>query len=1034
MTVEEESEIFLTGGTGLLGAFVVHELLSVAKVRRLALLVRCEGTRAGLDRIKGNLGKYGLWRSEFEDQIRIIPGDICKPDLGSLNPSRDFSKVQVAYHLAAEVHHGKPFDVLELSNTTSVKRLLDVSKRFGWKHIVFTSTVGVWVEDERSTIREEDKPRLDARMGYARSKSIAEQYLRDDTAVYSSVVRLPLVIGNPLYASQASYEHMLDLIIEGVFRTRKYCEGELHVVSADVAARSIVCVGQNSNAQLRTFHVVHPQPVQLEKIAGAIRMLGTPCERIDTDSWISAATTAVPLLKLYGDMSWLNRSVRYANEKLMEVDPMFGQKLEPTTLLRECLSVLKQARQHQKRSAKATKDESHESGSPLSTFLRIDDSRAQASIVDWNILGVQLKLRTADLSSGGLEGRNTYLEIDGEKLCVEFVRERQWGTTVELEFLFREQRGHKNLVEKKASYLYKNADLTGLPRGNGNFACVLEHDAAKNPACIRYVFRGKEWSSGAVLNEVVRLASFLRSKSIGPGDRVATFSRLSPQLVATWFATWWVGASIVPIVLGTNKKTLASMLGRVGAKCLFASIPSDEKDEEFLAHAYPIQTIVTYDSKESSFPEYEEVVADSCRFETPPIERRIEHEAALIFSSGTTGEPRCAIVSHGYLHLNTLPTIGVLGDEKTSRWLWMTPGGHFSGLLGAGDPFTCGKVVGLLEPTDWRPGPIWQKVIADRIDGIFAFPSTIKMMCENKSPAASQLQKVVTGGAPTTPSDWRKIESQIGSSLVVGYGSTEAGFISLSLPESRKGEKSVGRVLSSVEFQLSDRREIRVRGPGTFSGYLDEGGHSKVQNPANWISTGDVGDIDEFGQLVLTGRTDEMMISGGFNIFPAEIENVLACHQQVAAVAVVAGSESVLGQVPVAFVVHEAESLSELVTHCRENLPRYKIPQLREIDSMPLTAVGKPNKKKLRDMLAQEANVERQNLSYEDAVETSLKALGLELNDEDELWISGLDSLGVVRLVESVRNLSGFELQAASVFGVRSKRDLLDLLRERQSA
>jgi acyl-CoA synthetase (AMP-forming)/AMP-acid ligase II len=223
-----------------------------------------------------------------------------------------------------------------------------------------------------------------------------------------------------------------------------------------------------------------------------------------------------------------------------------------------------------------------------------------------------------------------------------------------------------------------------------------------------------------------------------------------------------------------------------------------------------------------------------------------------------------------------------------------------------------------------------------------------------------------TGAAPVPPDLVREMEQRLRCPVVVGYTSTEAAITSGTVPGDSPDDiaRTVGRARVNVELEVVDDAgqqcapgeigRVRCRSGAVMRGYWrDAARTAEVLDGERWLYTGDVGALDTRGFLTLAGRKSEMYIRGGYNVYPSEVEHVLASHDDVAQVAIVGVPDRVLGEIGVAFVVPAAgfvPALEALRAHCRTLLADYKAPdRLQIVDALPLTSIGKVDKRALLD-------------------------------------------------------------------------------------
>jgi acyl-CoA synthetase (AMP-forming)/AMP-acid ligase II len=253
--------------------------------------------------------------------------------------------------------------------------------------------------------------------------------------------------------------------------------------------------------------------------------------------------------------------------------------------------------------------------------------------------------------------------------------------------------------------------------------------------------------------------------------------------------------------------------------------------------------------------------------------------------------------------------------------------------------------VGQGVPTQWR-------LVLDRPE----FPST----------DLSALRIAGTGAATVPPELVREMEHKLGCPVVIGYTSTEAAITTGTVPGDSPEviSQTVGRPRVNVELEVIDDEgrvcptgevgRVRCRSDAQMRGYWqDPERTAEVIGPDGWLTTGDLGFLDERGYLTLVGRRSEMYIRGGYNVYPAEVERTLSEHPAVAQVAVLGVGDPVLGEIGVAFVVPasgEGVQLGELRTFCKAALADYKAPdRLVVVDALPLTSVGKVDKQSLAE-------------------------------------------------------------------------------------
>ena len=228
-----------------------------------------------------------------------------------------------------------------------------------------------------------------------------------------------------------------------------------------------------------------------------------------------------------------------------------------------------------------------------------------------------------------------------------------------------------------------------------------------------------------------------------------------------------------------------------------------------------------------------------------------------------------------------------------------------------------------------------------------------RLVAAPKVEALARLRLLVSGSAPLPASLHQEVGERTGQVVLERYGMTETLMITSNPYEGERRPGTVGFALPGIEVRLVEG-EIQVRGPNVFAGYLDDPVANEVAFDGTWFHTGDMGEFDADGYLSIVGRRKELIISGGFNVYPREVEDVLLGHPAVAEVAVAGVASEEWGEVVTAFVVATpggsgAPAAEELIDYCGARLTRYKIPRVVHlVDSLPRNALGKVVRSELR--------------------------------------------------------------------------------------
>ncbi len=342
----------------------------------------------------------------------------------------------------------------------------------------------------------------------------------------------------------------------------------------------------------------------------------------------------------------------------------------------------------------------------------------------------------------------------------------------------------------------------------------------------------------------------------------------------------------------------------------------------------------------------------------------------LVFTSGTTGNPKGAMTTHGQT-LRTFATWSeVVGLRAGDRYLIVNPFFHTFG-------YKAGILACLMAGATMVPEPVFEvsgvvaRIGEERISVLPGPPTIFQSILDHPDRKAFELDSlrlVVTGAALVPVELVRGLWSELGiETVLTAYGLTEAcGTVTMCRARRlRRGHRrDVGPAIPDVEVRIvepggaevprGEAGEVVVRGYNVMRGYFnDPEGSEQAVDPSGWLHTGDIGTMDEAGNVAITDRLKDMYVSGGFNVYPAEVEAVLRAHPAVGQVAVIGIPDRRMGEVGLALVVPAADAGSlgedELTAWARERLANYKVPRsVRWVDGLPMNAGGKVLKRQLR--------------------------------------------------------------------------------------
>lgn len=481
-------------------------------------------------------------------------------------------------------------------------------------------------------------------------------------------------------------------------------------------------------------------------------------------------------------------------------------------------------------------------------------------------------------------------------------------------------------------------------------------------------FGGCTWTYGEFADRIDRLAAELTAGGVARGDRVGYAGVNHPDFLVTLFAAARVGAAFVPLNWRLTAAELGYILGDAGVHTLLvdterAAVLDPVRAEVGLARCISLAPVPGW-----------EVLDDLLAGRAPltdPVYPQPDEVAVIMYTSGTTGRPKGAMLTHGNLFWNNVNALLAFDTSQRDVSLVCAPLFHIGGLnvttlltLQKG-----GQIV--LMPT-FDPGRALALIAEHRVTTMFGVPAMFLFMSQLPEFAATDLSSVryfVCGGAPV-PESLILRYGERGIPFAQGYGLTETAPLALVL---RTDEVSVKigaaghQVLPLSDVRLVDannnpvpageRGEICVRGPQVMAGYWrNPEATAAVIDDEGWFHTGDVGRSDDDGYVWVIDRVKDMVISGGENVYPAEVEDVLYGHPAIAEVAVLGTPNEKWGEAVTAVVVLRPDAtltLEELRDFAREKLASFKIPlRLEFVDVLPRTQSGKVVKYQLRKLLS----------------------------------------------------------------------------------
>jgi fatty-acyl-CoA synthase len=479
------------------------------------------------------------------------------------------------------------------------------------------------------------------------------------------------------------------------------------------------------------------------------------------------------------------------------------------------------------------------------------------------------------------------------------------------------------------------------------------------------------------------VAAGLANLGVGRGDRVAY---LGPNDIATFetlFATGSLGAVFVPLNTRLAADEIAYMLTDCGARVLVYgpecatlvaraanTVVNDESVSAAAGSERP-RLVALQPTLASDDIAYAELLASTHR--APRADVGLEDDAVILYTSGTTGRPKGAVLTHGNLTFNTINQLAQVDVLNQDIVVCTAPLFHVTGLGQVTMPAVFKGAAVIVAPR-FDAGWLLRIIASERVNAFSAVPTMLQMMCDHPqfpSTDLSSLRYVIYGGSAVQTRVARAWLDR-GVPLLQGYGLTEAApGVFLAQPGGVEAHPYSAGVtqfyndlaLQNVDGTITGSRgtgELLVRGPTVFRGYHNRPEDTAKALGGGWLHTGDVVRIDSDGWAHVVDRTKDMFISGGENVYPAEVEAVLSTMADVAECAVVGVPDSMWGEVGLAVVVAAAGRVVDLDgvrAHLDGRLAGYKIPKhLQLVGQLPRTATGKIRKSELRQLADTAAN------------------------------------------------------------------------------
>lgn len=502
-------------------------------------------------------------------------------------------------------------------------------------------------------------------------------------------------------------------------------------------------------------------------------------------------------------------------------------------------------------------------------------------------------------------------------------------------------------------------------------------------ACVRFdtkpavIFEHTWYTFADIARNIQWHASMLLGLGVKPGDRVAIQLPKSMEFVFLHLGVMAAGGCSLPLNPDYKPDELEYFLSDSGSSLFFTDEERYSRASSALGSIPGLRTVASGEGTISGAASLKEELDNTTRDLVPGFPTGRDDTAVICYTSGTTGRSKGAMITHRNLVSNMAALKRAWQITDRDRLLHVLPLFHVHGLFVAlHGALNAGCTTIMHEKFD--PARVWETLESEKCTLFMAVPTIYQRlmnqwdMLETK-PDLRSMRVFISGSAPLLENQFHRFEQQTGFRVLERYGMTEAGMITSNLLDpSGRIATSVGHALPGIEIRVVNPDgtdadpggvgEVYVRGENVFKGYWGMPEKTRETFAGNWLKSGDLGylDSEDPGRLFLAGRAKELIITGGYNVYPKEIENLLDSHDSVKESAVIGLPDEDFGERVTAVVAlkegDETCSPEDLIQYCKKHLVGYKCPkQVIVTDRLPRNAMGKLQKNELLDRYAREA-------------------------------------------------------------------------------
>ena len=489
-----------------------------------------------------------------------------------------------------------------------------------------------------------------------------------------------------------------------------------------------------------------------------------------------------------------------------------------------------------------------------------------------------------------------------------------------------------------------------------------------------YVCDGQRRSFADVHDRVARLGAVLDARGVQPGDRVALLAGNATETIEAFLGCWWIGAVPCPVNTRWSVPEMVFALRDCEPRMLLV-------DAAHAALLAPLREAGACPQSMALGGGHGPDAPPGCEPAMRAVEPRAdgrwggEHLAALLYTGGTTGRSKGVMLSHANLWSSAMGRLADVGPMEDAVALLVTPLFHVAAISRFLPHLLAGSTVVVLPRFD--PAEVIALIEREKVTDLPVVPSMLQRLLDDPAFVPERLRslrRLSYGAAPSAEALLRRAQALLPwAGLTQSYGMTESSStVVISTPADhdeagwRDGRaRAAGRACTVVELRVADEQgldvapgevgEILLRGPTVMQGYWNRPEETAAALRDGWLRTGDAGRLAPGGHLHVVDRIKDMIVTGGENVYSAEVENVLALHPAVSMCAVIGAPDPLWGEAVRAVVVLRPGVTVDdaaLVAYCRRSLAGYKCPKRIDfVDALPLTAAGKVAKNRLREAL-----------------------------------------------------------------------------------